>query len=140
MDWMVMSAILLTINFFSAALGYFKINELEWDVAQMKEQDATANARKIASIERERINIMIMMGSGIIGAAIMFGWDFLAFNGAHDRHSCNAMFSGNTIFRNLLAFLLKIFTMQLNPSAIYYVMYYCRKNEFEEAFTDRMLN
>jgi len=94
----------------------------------MKAQDATVNARKIASTDRERINIIIIMGSGIIGSIIMFGWDFLAFNGAHDRASCNAMFSGNTIFRNLLTFLLKIFTMQLNPAAIYYVMYYCRRS------------
>ena len=71
---------------------------------------------------------MIIMGSGIIGSVIMFGWDFIAFNGASDRASCIDVFSGNTIFRNILCSLLKIFTMQLNPSAIYYVMYFCRKS------------
>ena len=71
---------------------------------------------------------MIIMGSCIVGSTIMFGWDFLAFNGAVNQESCIDMFSGNTVFRNILTFLLKIFTMQLNPSAIYYVMYYCRKD------------
>ena len=38
--------------------------------------------RKIQSAEQQKINIMIIMGSGIVGSTIMFGWDFLAFNGA----------------------------------------------------------
>ena len=129
MDWMLMSGTLLVINLFSSALGYFKISQLEWETNILSE-DKTTNARKIASIEQERINLMIIMGSGVLGSAIMFGWDFLAFNDSVDQASCNAMFAGNTIFRNLLCFLLKIFSMQMNPSAIYYVMYFCRKEEF----------
>jgi len=46
-DWMLMSGILMVINYFSAALGFFKINKLEWDVQQLKEQDGSMNKRKI---------------------------------------------------------------------------------------------
>lgn len=81
-DWMLMSGILMVVNYFSAALGYFKINRLEWDIRQLREQDGSMNKRKIESADREKINLMIIMGSGVIGSTIMFGWDFLAFNGA----------------------------------------------------------
>ena len=70
---------------------------------------------------------MLIMGSGVLGSSIMFGWDFLAYNNASDQASCNAMFVGDTVFRNILCFLLKLVTMQLNPAAIYYVMYFCRR-------------
>lgn len=70
----------------------------------------------------------------------MFGWDFLAYNGSVDRKTCEELFSGDTVFRNILCFLLKIVSMQLNPSAIYYVMYYSRKEDFEETGKERRLN
>jgi hypothetical protein len=139
MDWMVMSGILLGINGLSATLGYFKVNKLEWELSLLKE-DRVSNGNKIGSAEQERVNIMVIMGSGLLGSAIMFGWDFLAFNGANSQASCNDMFSGNTIFRNLLCFLLKLITMQLNPAAIYYVMYFCRRGEFEDSGSDRKIN
>ena len=31
-----MSGILMVVNYFSAALGYFKINRLEWDLRQLR--------------------------------------------------------------------------------------------------------
>jgi hypothetical protein len=68
------------------------------------------------------------MGSGLIGAGIMFGWDLLAYNKAVDQTSCSHLFSGDTPFRSLLTFVLKVFSMQLNPAAIFYVMYFCRRD------------
>jgi len=70
----------------------------------------------------------------------MFGWDLLAYNGSVDRKTCEELFSGNTVFRNILCFVLKIISMQLNPSAIYYVMYYSRREDFEEAGNEKRLN
>jgi hypothetical protein len=131
---MLMSGILLAINVCSCMLGYFKVNKIEWEVMLLK-NDETANARKIASGEQERTNLIIIMVSGLVGSAIMFGWDFLAFN---NTSSCEFLFSGDTFFRNILCFLLKIVSMQLNPAAIYYVMYYSRREDFEQTGNDRL--
>ena len=134
-----MSGILFTINVFITALGYFKVNKIGWELSGLK-NDALANSRKIFSAEQERINLIIIMGSGLIGSLIMFGWDFLAFNNSVDRVSCAHLFSGDTVFRNILCFLLKIVSMQLNPSAIYYVMYFSRKDDFIDNGNDNRLN
>lgn len=136
---MIMSGILFTINVFTTALGYFKVNKIEWELSGLK-QDTLANSRKIFSAEQERINLIIIMGSGLLGSLIMFGWDFLAFNNSVDRISCEHLFSGDTVFRNILCFLLKIVSMQLNPSAIYYVMYFSRKDDFIDNGNDHRLN
>jgi hypothetical protein len=63
----------------------------------------------------------------------MFGWDFLAFNNSTDRISCEHLFSGDTVFRNLLCFILKLISMQINPCTIYYIMFFSRKEQFIEA-------
>lgn len=71
-----------------------------------------------------------MMCSGLVGSLIMFSWDFLAYNNSVDRLSCEHLFSGDSGFRNVLCFLLKIVSMQFNPAVIYYNIYYSRKEDF----------
>lgn len=68
---------------------------------------------------------MLMVSSGV-GAGIMFIWDYLAYMLATSDASCVELFAGNNLFRNILCFLLKIVTMQVNPSVIYYTAYYSR--------------
>lgn len=60
----------------------------------------------------------------------MFGWDYMAYNKSVDRKSCEDLFSGDTVFRNVLCFLVKIISMQFNPAVIYYIVYYSRKDDF----------
>ena len=128
MDWMVMSGILLTINIFSATISFFKVERLDFEIAHFDPSDS----RRIKSTQDQRTNIIIIATSGFIGSLIMFTWDYLAYNNSVDRRSCENIFSGDTAFRNILCFLLKIISMQLNPSAIYYAIYYSRKEDFED--------
>lgn len=131
-DWMVMSGILFAIYCFVALLAFFKIERLTFELRQLESHPNGQDLRKIQSIEQEKLNITLLASSGLVGAAIMFGWDFLAFNNSSDRVSCEHMFSGDTVFRNLLCFILKIISMQMNPCTIYYIMYYSRKEQFIE--------
>lgn len=64
----------------------------------------------------------------------------MAHNSSEGQQSCINLFSGDTVFRNILCFLLKILSMQLNPCAIYYVMFFCRREEFEETGNEKRLN
>ena len=136
---MIMSGILLAINVCSSMLGYFKLSQIDWELQQLA-QEALADSRKAAKGQQERTNLILIMGSGLLGAGIMFGWDLLAHNKATDQTSCSYLFSGDTPFRSLLTFVLKVVSMQLNPAAIYYVMYYCRRDEFEEAGHEKRLH
>lgn len=69
----------------------------------------------------------------------MFGWDYLAYTSSVDRLSCERLFSGDSTFRNILCFLLKIVSMQLNPGVIFYNIYYSRKEEFEQDQEEMLL-
>ncbi len=64
------------------------------------------------------------------GAFIMFAWDYLAFTISESDNQCQELFSGNTFFRKLLCFLLKIISMQVVPSIAYYTTYYKRIGYF----------
>jgi hypothetical protein len=86
--------------------------------------------RKASLIEQERTSILLMICSGLVGSLIMFGWDFIAFTNSVDQKSCEHLFSGDSIFRNILCFLLKIVSMQFNPSVIYYNVFYSRREIF----------
>lgn len=64
----------------------------------------------------------------------MFVWDFYAYTFSENDTDCTDIFAGNTFFRQVLCFLLKLITMQLTPSMIYYIIYERRKSQFLENF------
>lgn len=64
----------------------------------------------------------------------MFVWDFYAYIFSESDSDCSDIFAGNTFFRQILCFILKLITMQLTPSMIYYIIYERRKNQFFENF------
>lgn len=125
-DWMIMSGVLLVVNLVIAALGYFKIEKLDHEAKFMDPNET----RKLGLIMRLRTNMILMISSGLVGSVIMFSWDLLAYNHSVDRLSCEHLFSGDSGFRNVLCFLLKIISMQFNPAVIYYNIYYSRKEDF----------
>lgn len=135
-DWMIMSGILLVVNLLIAALGYFKIEKLDHEAKFMDPSET----RKLGLIARLRTNMILMISSGLVGSVIMFSWDFLAYNNSVDRLSCEHLFSGDSGFRNVLCFLLKIISMQFNPAVIYYNIYFSRREEFERNEEDSLLN
>lgn len=53
----------------------------------------------------------------------MFTWDFYAYVFSTSDSDCTEIFAGNTFFRQILCFILKLITMQLTPSMIYYIIY-----------------
>lgn len=59
-----------------------------------------------------------------ISSFMMFVWDFIAHLHSHTEQDCVDMFSGDTFSRNILFFVLKIITMQVQPLGIYYTTYY----------------
>lgn len=73
---------------------------------------------------------MLLVGGSIGGAFIMFVWDYLAYTISKNDKTCMEIFSGNTFFRKVLCFLLKIFSMQVVPSIVYYTIFYKRKEQF----------
>lgn len=64
----------------------------------------------------------------------MFLWDFYAYTFSETDQDCTDIFVGNTFFRQVLCFLLKIVSMQLSPCMIYYIIYHTRKNQFLDNF------
>jgi hypothetical protein len=136
-DWMVMSGLLLVLYAVVAMLASFKVDQLNFYIANL--QQTQADSRKLASARQEKLSIVLLACSGLAGAAVMLGWDYLAHRQATDRLSCERVFSGDDGFRNVLCFLLKLITMQLNPSVIYYIMYYSRREEFRSANEEKLL-
>jgi hypothetical protein len=74
--------------------------------------------------------MIFLVGGSFIGAFIMFIWDYLAFLISKNDEQCEELFSGNTFFRKVLCFLLKIICMQVVPCIAYYTTYYKRKSQF----------
>lgn len=72
----------------------------------------------------------MLISCNFIGAVIMFGWDFYAYVFSDSDQDCTDIFVGNTFFRQVLCFLLKLVSMQLAPSVIYYIVYERRKSQF----------
>ena len=68
--------------------------------------------------------------TGLIGSFLMFAWDFIAYDPTSTDRQCKTVFSGDTFFRNLLCFVCKLITMQLNPLAIYFINYHSRSQDF----------
>ena len=64
----------------------------------------------------------------------MFIWDFYAYVFSSNDVDCADIFAGNTFFRQVLCFLLKLVTMQLAPATIYYIIYERRKKYFIDNF------
>ena len=60
----------------------------------------------------------------------MFIWDYLAYVGADSDSFCVEVFSGNSFFRKVLCFLLKLISMQVFPCLVYYTTYFKRRNQF----------
>jgi len=60
----------------------------------------------------------------------MFMWDFYSYIFSSTDKDCTDIFAGNTFFRQILCFILKLISMQLTPSMIYYIIYERRKNDF----------
>ena len=60
----------------------------------------------------------------------MFIWDYMAYMMSDTDEMCVEVFSGNTFFRKILCFLLKIISMQALPSITYYAIYHRKKNQF----------
>lgn len=74
--------------------------------------------------------MILIVGGAMTGAFIMFVWDYLAFTISKNDEQCEELFSGNTFFRKVLCFLLKIISMQVVPCIAYYTTYYKRKSQF----------
>lgn len=66
----------------------------------------------------------------------MFIWDYLAYTLSETDEQCVELFSGNTFFRKILCFLLKIISMQVVPTIVYYNTYYKRRNGFKETLME----
>lgn len=79
----------------------------------------------------------MLAGGSIGGAFIMFIWDYLAYTMAENDQMCVQIFSGNTFFRKILCFLLKIFSMQVVPVIVYYRNFYKRQDQFNIAMHER---
>jgi hypothetical protein len=60
----------------------------------------------------------------------MFIWDFYAYTFSTSDSDCTEIFEGNTFFRQVLCFILKLISMQLTPCMIYYLIYYRKKEDF----------
>lgn len=73
---------------------------------------------------------MMLAGGSIAGAFIMFIWDYLAYIVSDTDKMCVEIFSGNTFFRKVLCFLLKIISMQVVPSIVYFIVFHKRKEQF----------
>ena len=72
----------------------------------------------------------MIVGASILSALIMFFWDYLNYMLADHDEMCVELFSGNTFFRKILCFLLKVISMQSLPSVTYYTIYFRRKSQF----------
>ncbi len=72
----------------------------------------------------------MIVGGSLISAIIMFIWDYLSYMVSETDEMCVEVFSGNTFFRKLLCFVLKIISMQALPTITYYTIYYKRKSQF----------
>lgn len=126
-DWVVLSGILLIITLVEGFFGFQIIERLNWELGQ----PTTINdPRKEKSLRSEIMSITLLVGGSIGGALIMFIWDYLAYTIAHTDQMCEEIFSGNTFFRKVLCFLLKIISMQVVPTIVYYTIFYKRKDEF----------
>ena len=123
-DWVVLSGFLLVMTATQAALAYNIVDRLNW------EQKHKADKNDQASIQEEKENIMMIVGGSVVGALIMFMWDYLAYMMSDTDEMCVEVFSGNTFFRKILCFLLKIISMQALPSITYFAIYHRKKNQF----------
>ena len=76
--------------------------------------------------------LILITSTGLLGSFMMFAWDFLAYtpSASSNLQYCKALFHGDTIYRNLLCFVCKLITMQLNPLAIYFINYASRADDF----------
>jgi len=74
----------------------------------------------------------------MVGGFIMFVWDYLANTLSQTDEQCVELFSGNTFFRKILCFLLKIISMQVVPAIIYYNTFYRRKERFQDTVMEDM--
>ena len=83
---------------------------------------------------------MLIVGGSIGGAVIMFIWDYLAYIMSSTDEMCVQIFSGNTFFRKILCFLLKIISMQVVPCIVYYIIFYKRKSQFLSNEQERQIS
>lgn len=109
-----------------AYIGVNIYDKLEWE----KKQTDPSDKRRIESISNESFEIIALVSCNFAGAFIMFVWDFYGYEFSQSSQDCTDIFAGNTFFRQVLCFILKLITMQLTPSMIYYIIYERRKNQF----------
>ena len=124
--WTGLSGFLLIVVSLEGYIGVNIYDKLEWE----KKNTDPENKRHLESISNESFEIMALIACNFIGAVIMFVWDFYAYVLSTTDQDCTDIFSGNTFFRQVLCFLLKLISMQLTPCMIYYIIYERRKNQF----------
>lgn len=81
----------------------------------------------------------MIVGGSVLSALIMFFWDYLNYMLAENDEMCVELFSGNTFFRKILCFLLKVISMQAVPSITYYTFYFRRKSQFVTTQTENLI-
>ena len=126
-DWVVMSGVLIMLTLVQGFVAFQIVERLSWELKQPAVQNDKLKSESIAT---ERFDIILIVSGGIAGAFIMFTWDYLAHVVSTSDEMCQEMFSGNTFFRKVLCFLLKIISMQVVPSIVYYVIFHKKKEQF----------
>lgn len=126
-DWTVLSGTLLIIASVQGFVAFQIFDRMNWELQQPETQ---ADKMKVGSISEQKSDMILLVSASLTGAFIMFVWDYLAFTISESDDQCEELFSGNTFFRKILCFLLKIISMQAVPSIAYYITYYKRKSQF----------
>ncbi len=70
------------------------------------------------------------MLSTLIPAFMMFVWDYVIYMNSINQHDCVRLFVGDTFPRKIFFFILKIITMQIQPSTVYFITFYKNKDDF----------
>lgn len=75
-DWTVLSGTLLIVASMQGFVAFQIFDRMNWELQQT---ETKADEKKVASIQEQRLDMILLVSASLTGGFIMFVWDYLAF-------------------------------------------------------------
>ncbi|KAM3146394.1 hypothetical protein pb186bvf_001363 [Paramecium bursaria] len=122
-DYIFLSGTTLILALSSCFFGFTAVDQLRSYQSEMQQSDQAEADRKCREIQ-------LFLAVNCISAIFQFAWDYIAKLNSKTLEDCYLYYEAYNIQSIFYIAFMKIITLMLSPFAIYYVLYFKTRNQF----------
>ncbi|CAD8163185.1 unnamed protein product [Paramecium octaurelia] len=123
MDLVYLSGTTVILTLLASGFGFYALDQLQISKQELKPDDQN-------KMNEQALEIKIFLGCDLLSGLIQFGWDYWANMSAYTIADCKSYYEASSITSIFVIFIMKVLTLMISPMAIYYILYYKQRQQF----------